>query len=153
MGDVVPFSKCITSGGIWLPHVLFLVIWVWQCFIYIHIYIYSTHIHKSHSDCVHTLRSKVIRQDSERAAGGSRFPKALGKRSNHAHPTTRPRLFSQRMNSQNQKAPIPTCPSLFPSAWVRLRSELPRGSFPAPGRFFLLLSSASPPLELFPKGS
>lgn len=64
------------------------------------------------------------------------FPRLWGNGSNHAHPTARPRLFSRKINSQNQRVPTPTRPNLFPSAWVRLRSELPGGSFPAPGRFF-----------------
>lgn len=108
--------------------------------------------HKSHSDCARAQRSKV-RQDSECAAGGSRFPRLLGNRFNHAHFTARPRLFSRKINPQNQRAPTRTCSNLFPLVWVRLRSESPGSSFPAPDRSLFLLFSASPSARAFPKGS
>lgn len=102
-----------------------------------------------HSDCVHTLRSYVSRQ-TESTAGGSRFPRLPGNRSNHAHRTARPHFFFEKIPSQNQKALVPTHPYLFPSVWARLRTESPGGSFPAPDRFFFLLSSPPAPLERFP---
>lgn len=136
IGDV-SFSKCVTSGGIYdcpLLAMLLLVIWLrWCIYLYVVSYI---HINKSHSYCVCTQKLS-IRTDC--AAGGSRFPRLLGNPSNHVRSTASPRLFYWKITSQNQRAPTPTHPNLFPSAWVRLRSKSPGGPFKGPTASFSAL--------------
>lgn len=108
--------------------------------LYIHTYICihtHTYIYK-HSDCVHTRRSKVIRQDSECAAGGSRFPKALGKRVQPRPFNCPPASFFSENQLSEPESPYSNAPKSFP---ISMGAPAQRASW-------RLLSSARP--LLFP---
>lgn len=134
------FSNCTTSGGPVLVMV-FLIFWLTWC-------IYCNTIY--HTATVFVLREAKYQARLRVRSSRQSFSQAPGKPVQPRPPYCLPRPFSRKINPQNQKAPTPRGPNLFPSAWVRLRSESPGGSFPAPDRFLFLLSTASPAARSFP---
>lgn len=98
----------------------------------------------SHSE---TLRSKESMQ-TQSAPLSQASGKPVQPRLSYRPPAS---LFRENHLSEPE-SPVPTHPYIFPSVRMRLRRGAPGCFFPAPDRFFFLLSSAPAPLRRFPLG-